>query len=156
MLILYFSNNTSLKIDNKEVKNYEELKKKVIENKFKSDNISLSDLILITKGKVVNIDDEYKLDDNQTFLVKVNINIEYNKFIKDDRLMKLIDNEKTRKILYNILDNPELLEKLTIYKYQKQLDDINNMGFKFEEDKIKSLLNKNNGNIEMVLALLLN
>lgn len=156
MLILYFSNNTSLKFHHKEINSFDELKKKIIENKFKSDNLKLSDITLITKGNIINENNDYNVDENQTFLVIVNINIEFSKFINDERLVNIINDEKTRKIMYKILENPSILEKLNVYKYQKELDEIYSMGMKYPEDKIKFLLNKHNGNLGMVMDALFN
>jgi len=156
MLIIYFSDNTNLKINKNDINSYSELITKIIDNKFKSNYIKETDLTIITKGLIIDINSAFNVDENQTFLVKINIDLEYIKYINDERLKKLINNENTRKFMYEILENPAILEKLKIYKYQTALDEIYKMGFKFPEDKIKNLLDKNNGNIELVLGILLN
>jgi histidinol phosphatase-like PHP family hydrolase len=86
----------------------------------------------------------------------ININIEFNKFVTDERFVSLISNDKQRNIMYKILENPLLLENLLAYKYQNEVDIIKGMNFNISDDKIKEYLNKNNGNIELVVGSILN
>ena len=107
--------------------------------------------MLITFGEIIKDEDEFAFTENQVVLVKITIDIEFNKFIKDVRFIKLVGDDKKRKILYNILENPYLLESFETYKYQKELDQIKSMNFVVEDDKIKKLLDTYSGNIENVI-----
>lgn len=156
MLIFHFNDNTTCKIDGSKFANYLDIKKELFQNKFKRSMINPNDLIIITFGEVPKDSDMCLGTENQVHLVKINFDVELNKIHNDERLIKLLSNESSRKIIYDILDNPELLNKLKKYKYQKELDDIKNMGFRISENEIKELLDKNSGNMEIVVGSLLN
>ena len=162
MLIFYYSDNTVSKLDLNKEKTYLDIKKEVYKNKFNSSMINKNDLVLITLGNIVDDSDEVTCLENQIFLVKINVNIELLKILKDDRLIKLLTDESKRNIIYKILDNPDLLLKLnenesrSQYQYQKQLDQIISMSFAISEEQIKSLLDNNLGSIDLVVSSILN
>lgn len=156
MINIHFSDNTHINLDIEKCKTYIDLKKEIYFNKFKSTLINSSDLILITYGKIINDDDQLDYIKNQVFLVKINVNLEVQKFINDERLLNLVSNDKTRKLLYNILENPDILEKLKKFRFQKELDEINSMKLNMSDEQIKDLLEKHSGNIEIVVNSILN
>lgn len=156
MLIFHYNDNTTCKIDGSKYSTYMDIKKELFQNKFKRALINPNDLIIITFGEVVKDSDTCLGTENQVHLVKINFDVEFNKIYTDDRLVKLLSNESSRKIFYEILENPDILNKLKKYKYQKELDDIKNMGFRISENEIKDLLDKNSGNMEIVVGSLLN
>jgi hypothetical protein len=160
MLIFYYSDNTVSKLDLNKEKTYLDIKKEVYKNKFNSSMNNKNDLVLITLGNIVNDSDEVTCLENQIFLVKINVNVELLKILKDDRLIKLLTDESKRNIIYKILDNPDLLLKLneneSKYQYQKQLDQIISMSFAISEEQIKSLLDNNLGSIDLVVSSILN
>ena len=141
------SDGSCIKLDISDIKDYSNLKRKIYFLKFKSELKNLDDVSLITYAQIIKDDDKFELAENQVILVMININIEFNKFINDSRLISLISNEKHRNIMYKILENPLLLENLLAYKYQNEVDIIKGMNFNISDDKIKEYLNKNNGNI---------
>ena len=151
MINIHFSDNTHIKLDIETCKTYINLKKEIYLNKFKSILMNSSDLTLITYGKIINDDDQLDYIKNQVFLVKINIDIEIHKFLNDERLLKLVSNASTRKSLYHILENPDLIENLVNikkYSFQKELDQINSMNLNISEEIIKELLIKHSGNID--------
>lgn len=150
------SDGSCIKLDISDIKDYSNLKRKIYFLKFKSELKNLDDVSLITYAQIIKDDDKFELAENQVILVMININIEFNKFINDSRLISLISNEKHRNIMYKILENPLLLENLLAYKYQNEVDIIKGMNFNISDDKIKEYLNKNNGNIEIVVGSILN
>ena len=156
MLNFYFSDNTSLKLDQSKFKNYSDIKYAIYKNKYNLDLRKLNDITLITYGKVILDTDLYNCINNQTFLVKINIDIELDKILNDIRLINLLSDKNTRLIFYNILDNPKLLDGLKKYKYQNELDIIMSMKLPALSDEIKELLNSNTGNIEIVINTILN
>lgn len=156
MLNFYFSDNTSLKLDQSKYKNYSDIKYAIYKNKYNLDLKKINDITLITYGKIILDTDIYNCINNQTFLVKINIDIEFDKILNDHRLISLLSDKDTRLIFYNILDNPKLLDGLKIYKYQKELDIIMSMKLPAVIDEIKELLNNNTGNIEIVINTILN
>ena len=147
----YYNDGDCYKIDITGIKNLKDLKNKIYTHKFKSNISNLDDIVLITFAEVIKDVDELVFTENQVVLVKITIDIEFNKFIKDVRFIKLIGDDKKRKILYKILENPDLLESLETYKYQKELDQIKSMNFVIADDKIKKLLDTYSGNIENVI-----
>ena len=156
MINIHFSDNTHINLDIEKCKTYIDLKKEIYLNKFKSSLINTSDIILITYGKIINDDDPLDYIKNQVFLVKINVDIEIQKFLNDERFLKLVSNEQTRKSLYHILENPDLLEKLKKFRFQKELDEINSMKLNISDEQIKDLLEKHSGNIEIVVNSILN
>jgi hypothetical protein len=156
MINIHFSDNTHINLDIDKCKTYIDLKKEIYLNKFKSTLINTSDLILITYGKIINDDDPLDYIKNQVFLVKINVDIEIQKFLNDERFLKLVSNEQTRKSLYHILENPDLLEKLKKFRFQKELDEISSMKLNISDEQIKELLEKHSGNIEIVVNSILN
>ena len=156
MINIHFSDNTQINLYIEKCKTYIDLKKEIYLNKFKSTLINTSDLILITYGKIINDNDKLDYINNQVFLVKINVNYEVQKFLSDERLLNLVSNEKKRKLLYDILDNPDLLEKLKKFRFQKELDEINSMKLNVNDKQIKDLLEKSSGNIEIVVNSILN
>jgi hypothetical protein len=156
MINIHFSDNTHINLDIEKCKTYIDLKKEIYLNKFKSTLINTSDLILITYGKIINDDDPLDYIKNQVFLVKINVDIEIQKFLNDERFLKLVSNEQTRKSLYHILENPDLLEKLKKFRFQKELDEISSMKLNISDEQIKELLEKHSGNIEIVVNSILN
>ena len=156
MINIHFSDNTHINLDIEKCKTYIDLKKEIYLNKFKSSLINTSDIILITYGKIINDDDPLDYIKNQVFLVKINVDIEIHKFLNDERFLKLVSNEQTRKSLYHILENPDLLEKLKKFRFQKELDEINSMKLNISDEQIKDLLEKHSGNIEIVVNSILN
>jgi hypothetical protein len=156
MINIHFSDNTHINLDIEKCKTYIDLKKEIYLNKFKSTLINTSDLILITYGKIINDNDPLDYIKNQVFLVKINVDIEIHKFLNDERLLNLVSNDRTRKLLYHILENPDLLEKLKKYRFQKELDEINSMKLNISDEQIKDLLEKHSGNIEIVVNSILN
>ena len=150
------SDGSCIKLDISDIKDYSSLKRKIYFVKYKTELKNLEDVSLITYADIIKEDAEFNLADNQVILVMININIEFNKFINDSRLISLISNEKHRNIMYKILENPLLLENLLAYKYQNEIDIIKGMNFNISDDKIKEYLNKNNGNIEIVVGSILN
>jgi hypothetical protein len=147
----HYDDGSSEKIDITDIKNLKDLKNKIYIHKFKSKISNLDDIVLITFAEVIKDEDEIAFTENQVVLVKITIDIEFNKFIKDVRFIKLIGDDNKRKILYKILENPNLLESLETYKYQKELDQIKSMNFVVADDKIKKLLDTYSGNIENVI-----
>jgi hypothetical protein len=156
MINIHFSDNTHINLDIEKCKTYIDLKKEIYLNKFKSTLINTSDLILITYGKIINDNDPLDYIKNQVFLVKINVDIEIHKFLNDERLLNLVSNDRNRKLLYHILENPDLLEKLKKYRFQKELDEINSMKLNISDEQIKDLLEKHSGNIEIVVNSILN
>lgn len=156
MLIFHFNDDITCKIDGSKYSTYLDIKKELFQNKFKRALINSNDLIIITFGEIVKDTDTCLGTENQVHLVKINFDLEFNKIYNDDRLINILSNESSRKIIYEILDNPELLNKLKKYKYQKEFDDIKTMGFRISENEIKELLEKNSGNMEIVVGSLLN
>ena len=156
MLNFYFSDNTTLKLDQSKYKNYSDIKYAIYKNKYNLDLKKINDITLITYGKIILDTDIYNCINNQTFLVKINIDIELDKILNDHRLISLLSDKDTRLIFYNILDNPKLLDGLKKYKYQKELDIIISMKLPAVIDEIKELLNNNTGNIEIVINTILN
>jgi hypothetical protein len=158
MIICHFSDGIVHSVDEKKFNNYLELKKYLFNLKSKTSLNKSDDITLITYGKIINDDDKYVSNNNtnQVYLVKINIDIEVLKIINDSRLINLVSNEKTRNYMYKILDNPDLLNFLDTYKYQKELDNIKDMNFTISDDKIKEFLNFSNGNIETVITSILN
>jgi len=147
----HYDDGSSEKIDVTDIKTLKDLKNKIYTHNYKSNLNSLDDIVLITFGEVIKDGKELDFTENQVVLVKITIDIEFNKFIKDVRFIKLVGDDKKRKILYKILENPDLLESLETYKYQKELDQIKSMNFVVEDDKIKKLLDSYSGNIENVI-----
>jgi len=147
----YYNDGDCYKIDITGIKNLKDLKNKIYTHKFKSNISNLDDIVLITFAEVIKDGKELDFTENQVVLVKITIDIEFNKFIKDVRFIKLVGDDKKRKILYKILENPDLLESLETYKYQKELDQIKSMNFVVADDKIKKLLDTYSGNIENVI-----
>ena len=143
MLIFHYNDNTICKIDGNKFSNYLDIKKELFQNKFKRSLINPNDLIILTFGEIVKDSDTCLGTENQVHLVKINFDIEFNKIYTDERLIKLLSIESSRKIIYEILDNPEILNKLKKYKYQKEFDDIKIMGFRISDNEIKDLLDKN-------------
>jgi hypothetical protein len=156
MIICHFSDGVTQIVDETKFNNYIELKKYLFNLKNKISLNKSDDITLITYGKVIDDDDTYNNNMNQVYLVKINIDIEVLKIMNDNRLINLVSNEKTRNYIYKILDNPDLLNFLDTYKYQKELDNIKDMNFTISDDKIKEFLNSSNGNIEIVIATILN
>lgn len=150
------SDGSCIKLDISDIKDYSSLKRKIYFLKYKSELKNIGDVSLITYANIINDDAKFELEENQVILVMININIEFNKFVTDDRFVSLISNEKQRNIMYKILENPLLLENLLAYKYQNEVDIIKGMNFNISDDKIKEYLNKNNGNIELVVGSILN
>jgi hypothetical protein len=158
MILCRYSNGEVFKIDNTKFTNYVDLKKHLFNLK-SNGKINLNnsdDITLITFGQIVKDGDNFENNLNQIYLVKVNINIEVIKILNDNRLINLVSNEKTRNYIYKILENPNLLNFLDIYKYQKELDNIKDMKFNISDDKIKQFLDSSCGNIEIVIASILN
>jgi hypothetical protein len=160
MIICHFSDGIVHNVDEKKFNNYLELKKYLFSLKSKTLLNKSDDITLITYGKIINDTDIYNYNDNtkmnQVYLVKINIDIEVIKIMNDSRLINLVSNQKTRNYMYKILDNPDLLNFLDTYKYQKELDNIKDMNFTISDDKIQELLNSCNGNIEIVITSILN
>jgi hypothetical protein len=147
----YYDDGECAKIDITDLKTLKDLKNKIYTHKFKSNISNLDDIVLITFAEIIKDSDEFSFTENQVVLVKITIDIEFNKFIKDVRFIKLVGDDKKRKMLYKILENPDLLESLETYKYQKELDQIKSMNFVVADDKIKKLLDTYSGNIENVI-----
>jgi len=147
----HYDDGSSEKIDVTDIKTLKDLKNKIYTHKYKSNISNLDDIVLITFGEIIKDEDELAFTENRVVLVKITIDIEFNKFIKDVRFIKLIGDDKKRKILYKILENPDLLESLETYKYQKELEQIKSMNFNIADDKIKKLLDTYSGNIENVI-----
>jgi hypothetical protein len=156
MINIHFSDNSHINLDIEKCKTYIDLKKEIYLNKFKSTLINTSDLILITYGKIINDDEPLDYIKNQVFLVKINVDIEIQKFLNDERFLKLVSNEQTRKSLYHILEYPDILEKLKKFRFQKELDEINSMRLNITNEQIKELLENHSGNIEIVVNSILN
>jgi len=156
MLNLFFSDGSSLKIDESKFKNYTEVKTYILKNKYNLDLKNWNDITLITYGKNVLDTDLYNCINKQSFLVKINIDIELNKILSDDRLINLLSDKSVRSIFYNILDDPKLLDGLKKYKYQNELDIIVGMKLVYPLEEIKKLLDSNSGNIEIVINTILN
>jgi hypothetical protein len=159
MIICHFSDGFVQNVDETKFNNYLELKKYLFNLKSKTLLNKSDDITLITYGKIINDNDTYVNNNNninQVYLVKINIDIEVLKIINDSRLINLVSNEKTRNYMYKILENPDLLNFLDTYKYQKELDNIKDMNFSISDDKIKEFLNSSNGNIEIVISSILN
>jgi hypothetical protein len=150
------SDGSCIKLDISDIKDYSSLKRKIYFLKYKSELKNIGDVSLITYANIIKDDAKFELEENQVILVMININIEFNKFVTDERFVSLISNEKQRNIMYKILENPLLLENLLAYKYQNEVDIIKGMNFNISDDKIKEYLNKNNGNIELVVGSILN
>ena len=156
MIKFYFSDGTSLQLDQTKYKNYSDIKHELFKNKFNFELKHMDDITLITYGIPILNNDMCNCINNQTFLVKINIDIEISKMLNDDRLIKLISDKASRIILYEILDNPKLLKSLEKYKYQKELDMILNIGIPSSVEDIKKALDSNLGNIEIVINTILN
>jgi shikimate kinase len=156
MLNLYFSDGSSLKLDQSKFKKYSEIKFDIFKSKYNLDLKQTDDITLITYGKVILDNDIYNCINNQTFLVKINIDIELYKILNDERLIKLLANKDARALIYDILNNPKLLDGLKKYKYQKELDIILNMGLPSTDEQIKILLDTNYGNTQIVINTILN
>ena len=124
VITCHYDDGSSEKIDVTDIKTLKNLKNKIYTHKYKSNISNLGDIVLITFGEIIKDEDEFAFTENQVVLVKITIDIEFNKFIKDVRFIKLVGDDKKRKILYNILENPYLLESFETYKYQKELDQI--------------------------------
>jgi hypothetical protein len=151
VITCHYDDGSSEKIDVTDIKTLKDLKNKIYTHKYKSNISNLDDIVLITFGEIIKDEDELAFTENRVVLVKITIDIEFNKFIKDVRFIKLIGDDKKRKILYKILENPDLLESLETYKYQKELEQIKSMNFNIADDKIKKLLDTYSGNIENVI-----
>ena len=151
IITCYYDDGDCSKLDITDIKNLKDLKNKIYTHKFKSNISNLDDIVLITFAEIIKDIDELTFTENQVVLVKITIDIEFNKFIKDVKFIKLIGDDKKRKILYKILENPDLLESLETYKYQKELEQIKSMNFNIADDKIKKLLDTYSGNIENVI-----
>ena len=156
MIICHFSDGIVHNVDETKFNNYLELKKYLFNLKSKILLNKSDDITLITYGKIIKDADIYNNNVNQVYLVKINIDIEVFKIMNDSRLINLVSNEKTRNYMYKILENPDLLNFLDTYKYQKELDNIKDMNFTISDDKIKEFLNSCNGNIEIVITSILN
>jgi len=156
MLNFHFSDCTAIKLDQSKYKNYSDIKIALFKQKYNIDLKNLDDITLITYGKIISSTDLYNCINNQTFLVLINIDIEINKILNDERLIKLLSDKNTRLIFYNILDNPKLLDGLKKYKYQNELDIIMSMKLPASIEEIKKLLDSNSGNMEIVTNSLLN
>jgi hypothetical protein len=156
MIICRFTDGVVHKIDYTKFNNYLELKKYLFNLKCNMLLNKSDDITLITIGNMVKDDDKFENNINQIYLVKININIEMIKMFNDQRLINLVSNEKTRNYIYKILDNPDLLNFLDTYKYQKELESIKDMNFNISDDKIKEFLNSSCGNIEIVITSILN
>jgi hypothetical protein len=151
IITCHYDDGSSEKIDVTDIKTLKDLKNKIYTHKYKSNISNLDDIVLITIGVIIKDDDEFVFVESQVVLVKITIDIEFNKLIKDVRFIKLVGDDKKRKILYKILENPDLLESLETYKYQKELDQIKSMNFVVVDDNIKKLLDTYSGNIENVI-----
>ena len=158
IIICRFSDGLVHNIDTTNFTNYLDLKKHLFNIKSKS-KIQLNnsdDITLITFGKIILDSDNFENNLNQIYLIKININIEVLKILNDIRLINVVSNEKTRNYIYKILENPNILNFLDIYKYQKELDNIKDMKFNISDDKIKEFLDSSCGNIEIVITTILN
>lgn len=158
IIICRFSDGEVHNIDTANFTNYLDLKKHLFNIKSNS-KIQLNnsdDITLITFGKIILDSDNFENNLNQIYLIKININIEVLKILNDNRLINLVSNEKTRNYIYKILENPDILNFLDIYKYQKELDNIKDMNFNISDDKIKQFLDSSCGNIEIVITSILN
>jgi hypothetical protein len=156
MIKCYFNDGNTFTYDSSTTKNYIDLKKQLFNKKLNLNLNNLDDIKLISYGKSINDLDTYEFDNNQVVLVHININIELNKILTDKRLIDLLSDADKRKIFYDILDDPTLLEKLKVYTYQKEYDQIRNMQFNIADEQIKKLLDNNKGNIEIVVSSILN
>ena len=156
MIKCYFNDGNTFTHDSSNAKTYIDLKKQLFSRKLNLNLNNLNDIKLISYGKSINDLDKYEFDNNQVVLVHININIELNKILTDKRLIDLLSDADKRKIFYDILDNPTLLEKLKVYTYQKEYDQIRNMQFNIADEQIKKLLDNNEGNIEIVVSSILN
>lgn len=156
MIKCYFNDGNTFTHDSSTTKTYIDLKKQLFNKKLNLNLNNLDDIRLISYGRVINDLDLYVFEDNQVVLVHVNVNIELNKILTDKRLIDLLSDADKRKIFYDILDNPTLLEKLKVYTYQKEYDQIRNMQFNIADEQIKKLLDNNEGNIEIVVSSILN
>jgi hypothetical protein len=156
MIIAHFEDGINTKIDTANMNSYNDLKKEIFSFKYKTNLTNLNDVTLITFGQIIKDNEEFNIEENQVFLVKINIDLELNKIINDDRLIKILSDEKMRKIIYKILENPNLLTIFETYKYQKEFDQIKSMNFSISDDNIKNLLDINSGNLETVIASILN
>lgn len=156
MIKCYFNDGNTFTHDSSTTKTYIDLKKQLFNKKLNLNLNNLDDIRLISYGRVINDLDLYVFEDNQVVLVHVNVNIELNKILTDKRLIDLLSDADKRKIFYDILDNPTLLEKLKVYTYQKEYDQIRNMQFNIADEQIKKLLDNNQGNIEIVVGSILN
>jgi hypothetical protein len=156
MIKCYFNDGNTFTHDSSTTKTYIDLKKQLFNKKLNLNLNNLDDIKLISYGKSINDLDIYEFDNNQVVLVHININIELNKILTDKRLIDLLSDVDKRKIFYDILDDPTLLEKLKVYTYQKEYDQIRNMQFNIADEQIKRLLDNNKGNIEIVVSSILN
>ena len=156
MIKCYFNDGNTFTHDSSTTKTYIDLKKQLFNKKLNLNLNNLDDIKLISYGKIISDLDTYEFDNNQVVLVHININIELNKILTDKRLIDLLSDADKRKIFYDILDNPTLLEKLKVYTYQKEYDQIRNMQFNIADEQIKKLLDNNEGNIEIVVSSILN
>jgi len=142
--------------DSTNSKTHIDLKKQLFTKKLNLNLINLNDISLIGYGKVINDLDSYEFDNNQVVLVYINVNLELNKILSDKRLINLLSDGEKRKIFYDVLENPTLLDKLKVYTYQKEYEQIRNMQFNIADEQIKNLLENNQGNIEIVVSSILN
>ena len=156
MIKCYFNDGNTFTHDSSTTKTYIDLKKQLFNKKLNLNLNNLDDIKLISYGKSINDLDTYEFNNNQVVLVHININIELNKILTDKRLIDLLSDADKRKIFYDILDDPTLLEKLKVYTYQKEYDQIRNMQFNIADEQIKRLLDNNKGNIEIVVSSILN
>jgi transcription initiation factor IIE alpha subunit len=157
-IICRFSDGYIHNVDSTKFKNYLDLKKYLFNLKISS-KLQLNksdDILMITLGNIILDSDIYDVKLNQVFLIKININIEVIKILNDNRLINLVSNEKSRNYIYKILENPDILNFLDTYKYQKEFDNIKDMNFNISDDKIKEYLNCSCGNIETVITSILN
>ena len=157
-IICRFSDGIVHNIDTTNFTNYLDLKKHLfnLKSNCKIQLNNTNDIMMITYGKIILDTDKFENNLNQIYLIKININIEVLKILNDNRLINLVSNEKTRNYIYKILENPNILNFLDIYKYQKELDNIKDMNFNISDDKIRQLLDSSCGNIEIVITSILN
>jgi len=156
MIKCFFNDGTMFTYDSTNSKTHIDLKKQLFTKKLNLNLINLNDISLIGYGKVINDLDSYEFDNNQVVLVYINVNLELNKILSDKRLINLLSDGEKRKIFYDVLENPTLLDKLKVYTYQKEYEQIRNMQFNIADEQIKNLLENNQGNIEIVVSSILN
>jgi len=156
MIKCYFNDSSIFSYDSVNAKTYLDLKKQLFSKKFNLNLNNPNDISLISYGKIINDLDPYEFNNNQVVLVHINVDIGLNKILSDQRLINLLIDEEKRKIIYNILENPNLLDRLKIYTYQIEYEQIKNMQFNIADEQIKKLLDNNQGNIEFVVSSILN